>query len=114
MAERTHLEWFRGRLAASQAIEPRDPAPILAWLEAHRNSIRFTSHLIGLDQVRAWSRDGQGNLHHASGQFFTIEGARVDGGNVREVASWDQPILTQLDGGLLGMLARETANGIEF
>ncbi len=114
MAERTHLDWFRGRLAASRAIEPQDPAPILVWLEAHRNSIPFASHLIGLDQVRDWSRDEHGNLRHISGQFFTIEGARVDGGDVREVASWDQPILTQLDGGLLGMLARETEKGVEF
>ena len=28
--------------------------------------------------------------------------------DVREVISWDQPIMTQSDGGLLGMLARET------
>ena len=115
MAERTHLDWFRERLAASRAIEPKDPAPILAWLEAHRNSLRFKSHLIGLDQVRDWSRDEQGNLRHRSGQFFGIEGARVEGGDVREVTSWDQPILTQLDGGLLGILARETlGNGVEF
>jgi oxidase EvaA len=115
MAERTHLDWFRERLAASRAIEPKDPAPILAWLEAHRNSLRFKSHLIGLDQVRDWSRDEQGNLRHRSGQFFGVEGARVEGGDVREVASWDQPILTQLDGGLLGILAREIpGNGVEF
>ena len=31
MAERAHLDWFRERLAASKAIEPTDPAPILAW-----------------------------------------------------------------------------------
>ena len=115
MAERTHLDWFRERLAASRAIEPKDPAPILAWLEAHRNSLRFKSHLIGLDQVRDWSRDEQGNLRHRSGQFFGIEGARVEGGDVREVASWDQPIMTQLDVGLLGMLAREAPEkGVEF
>ena len=115
MAERSHLDWFRERLAASRVIEPKDPAPILAWHEAHRNSIQFKSHLIGLDQVRDWSRDEQGNLRHRSGQFFGIEGARVEGGDVREVASWDQPILTQLDGGLLGILARETpGKGVEF
>ena len=36
MAERAHLDWFRERLAASLAIEPKDPAPILAWREAQR------------------------------------------------------------------------------
>lgn len=115
MAEREHLDWFRERLAASRAIEPTDPAPILAWRDTHRGSIRFKSELIGLDEVRDWSRDAHGNVRHKSGQFFAIEGARVEAGDVREVTSWDQPILTQPDGGLLGMLARETPeNGVQF
>src|ERR1039458_8387181 len=115
MAERAHLDWFRGRLAASRAAELKDPAPILAWRKQQRSSIKFKADLIGLDDVRDWSRNPMGNVRHKSGQFFGIEGARVEGGDLREVTSWDQPILTQLDGGLLGMLARETAErGVEF
>ena len=59
MAERAHLDWFRERLAASRAIEPKDPAPILAWREQQRDRIRFKADLIGLDDVRGWSRDEQ-------------------------------------------------------
>ena len=115
MAERKHLDWFRERLAASRAIEPKDPAPILAWHEQQRSSIEFRAELIGLDQTRDWSRDEHGNLRHKSGQFFAIEGARVESGNLREVTSWDQPILTQLDGGILGMVAREVPDkGVEL
>jgi len=115
MAERKHLDWFRERLAASRAIEPKDPAPILAWHEQQRSSIEFKAELIGLDQTRDWSRDAHGNLRHKSGQFFAIEGARVESGNLREVTSWDQPILTQLDGGILGMVAREVPDkGVEL
>ena len=115
MAERTHLDWFRERLAASRAIEPKDPAPILAWREAQRERIRFNADLIGLDDVRGWSRDAGGNVRHASGQFFGVEGVRVGSGDLREVASWDQPIYTQLEGGILALLTRESAaNGIEF
>ena len=33
MAERAHLDWFRERIASSRAIEPKDPAPLLAWRE---------------------------------------------------------------------------------
>ena len=62
-----HLDWFRERVAQSQAIEPKDPAPILAWREQQRNSIRFKADLIGLDEVRGWSRDGKGNVRHKSG-----------------------------------------------
>ena len=115
MAERAHLDWFRERLAASRAIEPKDPAPILAWREDRRNSIQFKADLIGLDEVRGWSRDAQGNVRHASGQFFGVEGVRIESGNLREVASWDQPIYTQPEGGILAMVARETAGkGVEF
>ena len=115
MAERAHFDWFRGRIAASSAIEPRDPAPILAWREQRINAIRFKADLIGLDDVRGWSRDDGGNVRHRSGQFFGVEGVRIESADVREVASWDQPIYTQLEGGILALLARETpANGVEF
>jgi dTDP-4-dehydro-6-deoxy-alpha-D-glucopyranose 2,3-dehydratase len=115
MSEREHLGWFRRRLAASLEIEPKDPAPILAWQESRRSSIRFKAELIGLDDLRDWSRDKHGNLHHRSGQFFGIEGARVEASDTREVTSWDQPIYTQLDGGVLGMVARETTDrGVQF
>ena len=115
MAERAHLDWFRERLAASRSIEPKDPAPILAWREDRRSSIQFKADLIGLDEVRGWSRDAKGNVRHASGQFFGVEGVRIESGNLREVASWDQPIYTQPEGGILAMVARETAGkGVEF
>jgi oxidase EvaA len=40
---------------------------------------------------------------------------RVESGDLREVASWDQPIYTQTEGGILALLARETAaDGVQF
>jgi len=115
MAERAHLDWFRERLANSRGIEPKDPAPLLAWRERQRGSIRFNAQLIGLDEVRDWSRDAKGNVRHKSGQFFGVEGVRVESGNLREVASWDQPIYTQPEGGILALLTRETqAAGVQF
>jgi len=114
MAERTHLEWFRERLKASQAVEPRDPAPILAWLEQRRRAVDFKAELIGLDELAGWSRDARGNVRHHTGQFFAIEGVRTHSGGLREVVSWDQPIYTQPEGGILAMVAREGARGIEF
>ena len=115
MAERAHLDWFRGRIAKSLMIEPKDPASILAWRDELRSSIQFKAELIGLDEVRGWSRDAQGNVRHKTGQFFGIEGVRIESGDLREVASWDQPIYTQPEGGILGMVARETADlGVQF
>jgi oxidase EvaA len=115
MAERTHLDWFRERIAASRPSEPKDPLPILAWREQKRNTIRFKADLIGLDEVQGWSRDEHGNVRHKTGQFFGVEGVRIESGDLREVASWDQPIYTQPEGGILGMIARESAEEtIEF
>ncbi|WFU18980.1 NDP-hexose 2,3-dehydratase family protein [Bradyrhizobium sp. CB3481] len=115
MAERAHLDWFRGRLAASLTIEPKDPAPILAWREERCQAIRFKADLIGLDEVRGWSHDAKGNVRHQTGQFFAVEGVRVESGALREVASWDQPIYTQVEGGVLGLISRETpADGVQF
>jgi oxidase EvaA len=115
MAERAHLDWFRGRMAASLAIEAKDPAPLLAWREQQRSAISFKAELINLDEVRDWSRDAGGNVRHKSGQFFGVEGVRIESGNLREVASWDQPIYTQSEGGILALLARETPkDGVQF
>jgi oxidase EvaA len=115
MAERAHLDWFRERIATSLMIEPKDPAPILVWRDERRASIQFKADLIGLDEVRGWSRDAQGNVRHKTGQFFGVEGVRIEGGDLREVASWDQPIYTQPEGGILGLVARETAeHGVQF
>jgi oxidase EvaA len=115
MAERALLDWFRERIAKSLMIEPKDPAPILAWRDERRASIQFKADLIGLDEVRDWSRDAQGNVRHKTGQFFGVEGVRIESGDLREVASWDQPIYTQPEGGILGLVARETAeHGVQF
>lgn len=114
MADRKHLDWFRSRLVASTAHERRDPAPVLAWLDERRAGIQFHASLISLDEVRGWGRDEGGNVRHQSGQFFGVEGVRIEAGGLREVRSWDQPILTQPEGGVLGMVARESDMGVEF
>jgi oxidase EvaA len=115
MAVRDHLDWFRERLSISAAIEANDPAPILMWRNQLCESIQFKAELIALDHVRDWLRDEGGSVRHKSGQFFGIEGVRIESGNLREVLSWDQPIYTQPEGGILALVARETeGRGIEF
>jgi dTDP-4-dehydro-6-deoxy-alpha-D-glucopyranose 2,3-dehydratase len=114
MAERKHLEWFRSRLAASALHERTDPASVLAWLDERRAGISFQASLIPLNDVRGWGRDADGNVCHDSGQFFGVQGVRTEAGGLREVKSWDQPILTQPEGGVLAMVARESGAGIEF
>jgi oxidase EvaA len=116
MSEREHIDWLRERLNASRTIEPRDPAELLTWLEARRAEVPFAAQLIPLRQVANWRQDADGNFHHVTGQFFRIEGVRVESApGVREVSGWDQPILTQGEGGVLALLAREIeSRGVEF
>src|ERR1700674_2972671 len=87
-----------------------------AMLKTARPSLRMLAlAIVRSFHVRGHHPVSSPDLRHRSGQFFAIEGARVEGGDVREVTSWDQPTMTQLDGGLLRMLARETSqSGVEF
>jgi oxidase EvaA len=115
MAERVYLDWFRERLSTSLANESRDPQPILDWREDRLREIRFDAELIALSEVRGWAPDEGGNIRHDSGQFFAVEGVRVDAASLREVRKWDQPIYTQPEGGVLAMVARETPeHGVQF
>ncbi len=115
MAECTHLGWFRERLALSLARETADPQPILEWRDVRRSEIVFDAHLIPLNEVRNWHAGADGGIRHETGQFFGVEGVRIEAGNLREVRNWDQPIYTQPEGGVLAMVARETEQaGIQF
>jgi oxidase EvaA len=115
MAEQHHIGWFRERLQASLAIESGDPSELLSWLEARRGNLPFSAELIALRDVAGWQRADNGNIQHASGRFFRIEGVRVKSApGLREISGWDQPILTQTAGGVLALLCRETERGVEF
>lgn len=115
MAVTTEIEGFRRRLNKTSQISAKDPARLLAWRERRASEVRFESRLIPLDECRTWYRNEQGDIWHDSGQFFSIQGVRTEAGNEREVASWDQPIFNQREGGVLALLARETRTaGIEF
>jgi len=79
---------------------------------------RCTMHLtdIPLHECRDWYWDGSdGYIKHKSGDFFYVQGVRIEQSSSREVGSsgWDQPIITQVgfDGGLLGLL-RKRLTGI--
>lgn len=115
MASRTHLDWFRGKLAENAEREVSDTAPLLKWRENLVNGLSFSAELIGLDEVRGWKRNEQDNIAHETGQFFSIEGTRITAGDLREVKSWDQPIYNQPEGGVLAMVAREDPeHGVQF
>jgi dTDP-4-dehydro-6-deoxy-alpha-D-glucopyranose 2,3-dehydratase len=115
MAVQEHIGWLRDRLQACRTIEAKDPTELVAWLEARRKDVPFAAELIPLREVANWQQDSNGNIYNVTGQFFRIEGVRVRSApGLREIPGWDQPILTQTEGGVLALLCRETAAGVEF
>ncbi len=115
MQRATDISAFRDRLAASAPHEPKDPAPILAWLETCREQIAFSTELIPLNSAQGWQADRQsGDIIHESGAFFTVQAVRTEARGLREVAAWDQPIFTQKEGGILAMICRQNGDALEF
>src|SRR5438876_10690498 len=114
MAGHEHIGWLRERLHASGAIEVKDPAELVAWLETRRKEVPFSAELIPLREVAEWHQADNGNIYNATGQFFRIEGVRVRSApGLREISGWDQPSLTQKEGGVLALLSRETPAAVE-
>ncbi|AZM55032.1 NDP-hexose 2,3-dehydratase [Streptomyces sp. WAC 01529] len=77
------------------------------WLAGRGRAHRFRVERIPFAALDGWSfEEGTGNLVHASGKFFTVEGLRVtsDEGPYR---AWHQPIIKQPEVGILGILVKE-------
>ncbi|PSL52689.1 oxidase EvaA [Saccharothrix carnea] len=77
------------------------------WLDERRSANSYEVSVVGLDELDGWHTDPQtGNVAHASGRFFSVEGIEVHTDH-REVASWTQPIIMQPEIGILGILVKE-------
>ncbi|MFI5754685.1 NDP-hexose 2,3-dehydratase family protein [Streptomyces sp. NPDC051569] len=80
---------------------------VMDWLAERRAAHRFRVDRIPFDELRGWSfSPDTGNLGHASGRFFSVEGLHVscEDGPVEE---WHQPIIRQPEVGILGILVKE-------
>ncbi len=82
----------------------------LSWYRRQVEENEMSSRFIPLTDCRGWSLCAEsGSLVHESGEFFRVDGIRVNASPSREVErGWDQPILTQIgyDGGILGLIRK--------
>ena len=109
------LETFRLKVENLKSKEDTKIENLLKWRENLTKKSIVSSKLINFNEVKGWHSDSNGNIHHKSGQFFSLQGVRTEGAAGREVQTWDQPILSQKHGGVLAFLARETKDhGIQF
>ena len=80
-----------------------------------KKEYKIRSKLVNISNCKDWSFDKNKNLGHKSGQFFKVQGVKIFNASNREVNNWSQPIMTQLHGGFLAFICRETKKeGIEF
>ena len=107
-----NLNTLRNKIKISSRIEMQEIDYVIKWLKKRNSENKMKIKKIKVNELKDWSSDSGGNLFHKSKQFFGVMGIKVTGANEREIASWDQPILTQKHGGILAILMREKKSGI--
>jgi oxidase EvaA len=82
------------------------------WLSEIKSTSDFKVRRIDFSQMKQWGVNAEGNLVHNSGRFFSIVGVDVELA-ARHQVSWDQPIISQPEIGLLGILSKDF-NGTRY
>lgn len=106
----------RGFLASALASEGHflRTENIPAWLDSRRSVHQFSIRQIPFADLDRWHFDAAtGNLGHASGRFFTIEGLSVSS-DFPVPTAFDQPIINQPEIGILGILAKRFDGVLHF
>ncbi|MER6347564.1 NDP-hexose 2,3-dehydratase family protein [Streptomyces sp. NPDC001595] len=78
------------------------------WFAAQRRTNRYDVRRIPFADLDGWRFDDvTGNLVHASGKFFSVEGLEVRTAWDDQDAGWSQPIINQPEVGILGIVVKE-------
>jgi oxidase EvaA len=97
------------RLARSARSDGRfmSTSECLEWLAERRAAYSFHVERIPFAELDGWTfSPPAGNLVHRSGRFYSVEGLHVRG-HPGAVPEWTQPIIVQLEIGILGILVKE-------
>ncbi|MFC8076500.1 NDP-hexose 2,3-dehydratase family protein [Streptomyces sp. NPDC057307] len=77
-------------------------------LDAARGSVFTRAERIPLDALDRWSADPEsGTIRHVSGKFFSVQGIDVTISTDGTTRRWHQPIISQPEIGVLGILVKE-------
>ena len=105
MTEQNNILFLRSAATLQNPFNTTEQ--VLEWINEQNKKILVDVQQIPFQQMQPmWQFDSDGNLRHASGKFFSIEGIRVrtNYGNVQE---WEQPIINQPEIGYLGVITKE-------
>ena len=105
---------LRKKVLLSQNKENNNIDNILKWLRKRNKINKMRVRKIPVNQLKDWHIKKNGNLFHKSGQFFSVEGVKVENAIERETSNWQQPILNQKHGGILAILTRTNKGIVEF
>lgn len=105
---------LRKKISLSQNKENKNINNILKWLKDRNKINKMRVRKIPVNQLKDWHIKKNGNLFHKSGQFFSVEGVKVENAIERETSNWQQPILNQKHGGILAILTRTNKGIVEF
>jgi oxidase EvaA len=93
---------------------PMPNARIGSWLAERRRACAYDVRTIPFDELVGWRfKERTGDLVHESGKFFSVVGLRVDTDRGWD-ASWAQPVISQPEVGILGILVKEFDGIVHF
>jgi oxidase EvaA len=92
---------------------PRDIRATLQWIDDRKASNHMTATRIGLNALQEWEFDGKGFFSNKEKRFFRVVGLQVSS-ETREVRTWGQPIIENPTPGIIGLLVRNSRNGVEI
>ncbi len=103
---------------AGGSTNPADTCPAgiwdtLQWLDDRRAANHMLARRIGLNDLQEWGVDGKGFFSHNEKRFFRIVGMQIKTTS-REVAAWCQPIIENPAPGIIGLLVRNSPQGVEI
>ena len=79
---------------------------ILNWVKSRYDLNKYSVHFQSLEELKSWSFESStGNIAHASGNFFRVEGLDVQI-KTDHLQCWQQPIINQPEIGVLGFIAK--------
>lgn len=102
-------------ILASLALHQASPMPaaedssfceMVQWLDNQKAAHHFQVRREGLNTLKDWSLDRQGYFSHRDGRYFQVVGVDVSSAG-REVATWSQPILSNPERGVIGLLMQQ-------
>jgi oxidase EvaA len=95
----------RLRPAADEASESELVRDLLQWLDDQRAIQHLHVKSIPISDLTEWHYSDDGYFGHKDGRFFRIVGISVTSVD-REVGSWDQPILENIEHGVIGLMMK--------